>query len=57
MAFPTALYAGYCYPTDYLYIRFALVMGFRVYSTVTNPADGYYTVTNTEPCIITIYNM
>ncbi|SHG44387.1 hypothetical protein [Dysgonomonas macrotermitis] len=53
MTFPSTLYAGYCYPTDYLYIRFSIV----VYFSSTTGANGTFTVTNAEPCIITIYNI
>lgn len=53
MAFPSALYAGYCYTTDYLFIRFSVTIAYGD----SNIKDGTFTVTNANPCIVTIYNI
>ena len=53
MAFQSTLYAGYCYPTDYLYVKFNAAISF---GSATVP-DGYFSTTSATPCIITIYNI
>ncbi|SHF89201.1 hypothetical protein [Dysgonomonas macrotermitis] len=57
MAFPTALYAGYCYTTDYLYIVFRPTVAYGAGEIPDTLYNGNYTVTSDKPCIITIYNI
>lgn len=56
MAFPAALYAGYCKPSDRLYIAVRPSIAFGI-SGSAEAQNGNVEFTNTNPSIVTVYNI
>lgn len=55
--FSTALYAGYCYPSEQLYVVLVPTIGFGSGGTIRPGRDGNFEVTLVNPSMLTVYNI